>query len=127
MKQSYLKRRTPLKRGKPLRRVSKKRQDDNVLYKIAIQEWSEERIRIDGQKQCQFKGKPYAKDGCFGITHDDNGRCIMLAMHPPHHRKGRFGPLLYNKIWFQALCAEHHLWVESNKKEARKRGYILYK
>ena len=105
--------------------MSKKRASDNVLYRTHVHEWIEDRIRKDGYLQCQFVGKPWA-DHVFGVPIDDNERCIMAAMNAPHHKKGR-GKYLADKRFFMAACAFHHQHIEDHKKDARKRGYILYK
>ncbi len=44
-----------------------------------------------------------------------------------HHCNGRIGKMLNDQKYWIFLCREHHQWVEDNKKEARKRGLIVYK
>lgn len=123
---SYLKRKTPLKRGGRLKPMSDKRRSQNVLYINAKNEWREDRIRKDGQIQCQWKGKPYADSEGFGVTHDDLGRCIMPANQSPHHKAGREGSLLWDKRWFMAICDRHHHILHFEEPAlARKRGYLI--
>ena len=43
------------------------------------------------------------------------------------HHKMRRGKYLNDTDYFITLCPVHHDWVESNKREARELGYILYK
>ena len=108
-----------------LRPISKKRAGENVLYRKAKEEWREKRIKIDGYHQCEFVGKPYAYE-TFSWPSDQNGRCILLAMKPPHHKKGHAGSLHYDKRYFLSLCAFHHSWVHDHANEARKRKYLLF-
>jgi len=105
----------------PLRRVSKKLAKENVAYRKARAEWISDRIAKDGYLQCQFVGKPWSDNYA-----DDNERCVMAAMTVPHHKMRR-GKYLADQRYFFAACAFHHSWLESNKREARNRGYILYK
>lgn len=108
-----------------LKPVSKQKALDNTKYRQAKIEWREKRIGKDGYLQCQFVGKPYDKSD--GGMFDYKRRCINGAMLSPHHKKGRHGSLLWNQRYFMATCLFHHNWIENNKREARKRGYILYK
>jgi len=106
-----------------LRKVSKQRAKENREYSKVLSSWRQHRIAKDGYLQCQFVGLPYSLDEWY----DTDGRCIGRAMTAPHHKKGRHGKLLYDEKFFMALCAFHHSWVEDNKREARRRGLILYK
>ena len=116
---STLKHRKHLKR-KPLRRVSKKRMEENFTYQLAVEEWRAKRINVDGYFRCEFKGQPF-----FGSYQDeDSGRCALTAMHAPHHRKLR-GKWLAHPRYFMAACFHHHRWIHDHANEARKRRYLL--
>lgn len=61
------------------------------------------------------------------VSHDGYSTkpCRRVAVDI-HHKMGR-GPYTADPRYFMAVCRKHHDWIESNKKAARKRGYILYK
>ncbi len=44
-----------------------------------------------------------------------------------HHMKGQHWKIMNDTKFWMGLCAEHHSWIEHNKRAARKRGFILYK
>ena len=44
-----------------------------------------------------------------------------------HHMKGQHWKIMNDTNYWMGVCAEHHAWIEGNKKEARRRGLILYK
>lgn len=44
-----------------------------------------------------------------------------------HHMKGQHWKIMNDTRYWMGVCAEHHRWIEDNKREARKRGLILYK
>jgi len=44
-----------------------------------------------------------------------------------HHMKGQHHKIMNDTRYWMGLCQEHHSWIEDNKREARKRGFILYK
>lgn len=44
-----------------------------------------------------------------------------------HHMKGQNWRVMNDTRYWMAVCSEHHSWIEDNKREARKRGLILYK
>lgn len=103
----------------PLRRVSKTRAQENVQYTLAIAQWKQKREGMDGYHRCQFRPGPPCD-----LAED---RCMDMAMHPPHHRAGRAGALLYDQRRFLALCFKHHQYVENNKRWSRENGYITYR
>lgn len=100
--------------------MSKKREIENVTYRLAVEEWKRKRISEDGYLRCEFK------DSVKNIPYGNwDGRCRNLA-DDVHHRKGR-GKWLSHTRYFLGLCRFHHDYVETHKRDARKRGYILYK
>jgi hypothetical protein len=43
------------------------------------------------------------------------------------HHKMRRGKYLNDSTTFMTVCIIHHNWIEDHKREAREKGYILYK
>lgn len=42
-----------------------------------------------------------------------------------HHKKGRIGSLLWDKNFFLAVCPFCHTKIETNRKWAMEKGYLL--
>jgi len=91
----------------PLRRASKKRAADLKIYRAVAPSFLEDNPR------CQCPGP--------------DGRPCPNEATQIHHMKGRLGPLLTDVQWWMAVCQACHVYIEDHKKEARKRGLILYK
>lgn len=81
-------------------------------YERAKREWRIERVQIDGYLRCEFME-----------AHE--GRCRHRAMRNPHHRAGRAGKNLADKSKFMAACHQHHVWIDTHRKQAEARGYII--
>lgn len=105
-----------------IKHVSDKLASENAIYVFNKCDWREDRIKKDGYLRCEFVGKPYSKQGM-----DEEGRCMAHGMDSPHHKMGRLGPFLTNRNYFMCDCFFHHDYIETHKRDARKRGYILYK
>jgi hypothetical protein len=99
MKRSPLKRKTPLKRGGKLRRVSAKRKGQNEVYKDVREKF------LTNNPICQV---------C---------RCKMASQ--VHHRRGRFGDRLNEVEFFLAVCFECHHEIHHNPAWAYERGYMV--
>jgi hypothetical protein len=83
-----------------IKKVSKKRQKENLEYFKVKEEY--------------FKEHPYCEfPGC-------RSKEITL-----HHKKGRIGSFLTDKRYFCSLCWEHHLWIETHPEQARQLGLSL--
>ena len=91
-----------------LKRVSKKTKlAQDVFYKVTKPLW------LALHPACQYQGEGSVQCGeTYGVT--------------VHHRMGR-GKQLNELKFFMTVCQRHHRWIEDNKKEARRRGYVLYK
>lgn len=44
-----------------------------------------------------------------------------------HHMMGQHYKVMNDTRYWMGVCIQHHAWIEEHKKEARKRGLILYK
>lgn len=85
---------------KPIPKVSKKRQIQNLQYSVL-------RTEFLGKKEnqiCPITGKP---------TTDI------------HHKKGRVGELFLDTKYWVALSREGHRFVEENHEWAKEKGYSL--
>ncbi len=98
MKRSPLKRKTPLKRGGKLRRVSAKRKKQNEVYRDV-------RVKF-------LTNKPLCEI------------CGRLASQV-HHRRGRFGDRLNEVEYFLAVCFECHNRIHKNPTWAYARDYLV--
>lgn len=93
--------RTAIKRsGKPINSISKHRLPELKKYREVRDKYLEE------NPVCEFPS-------C-------QSREIQL-----HHKKGRSGRLLYNPIFFCALCDFHHRWTHLNFEEAVSLGLLV--
>ena len=99
MKLSPLKRKTPLKRGGKLRRVSPKRKGQNEVYKDVREKF------LTNNPVCQV---------C---------RCKMASQ--VHHRRGRFGDRLNEVEFFLAVCFECHHQIHMNPAWAYAKDYLV--
>ena len=83
---------------------------------------SHRKLRLEYEKE---KAKwMYDHPGCqFEVLRDL--RCNLTYPVTLHHKMGR-GKYLAEPKHFMTLCLNHHQWVEDNKREARRLGYILY-
>lgn len=56
--------------------------------------------------------------------------CLKERANPPkratevHHKRGRMGKLLFDQRYFMAVCREDHVWIDANRAESRRRGYL---
>lgn len=107
MNRQPIQRKTPMKRGKPLRRVSKKRAAENKTY---------------AKQRAEFLAKHLHCEICIAM-------CLFVGeMRPPsdvHHQNGRNGRRLLDEAYWLAVCREHHQWIHDNPKEARQRGWLI--
>ncbi len=105
MKRSYIKRKTPLMRGKtafkqrkPMKRVSSRRRKENALYS---------RLRMDFLEENEF---------CEV--------CLSNRATEVHHKLGRTGKNYLDKSTWVPICRNCHIEIEDNKREARVRGRL---
>lgn len=96
-----------------LRRESVKHRERRLSYEVKKVVW------LRKHPNCQFEFHD-CYDTPIGVL------CNSPFMCDLHHKMGR-GKYLDDERFFMTLCREHHDWVECNKREARIRGYILYK
>ena len=107
---------TNLRRGKPIRRVSKKRA-------AQLREYA--RLRAVYLRQ-----HPYCEVWLSERGIDE------YALHIPwvpfsarsteiHHKAGRTGWRLNDTSQWLAVCREAHEWIHDHPAEARKRGYLI--
>lgn len=52
-------------------------------------------------------------DGCERLSED------------LHHKNGRVGEMVYNVVYFMAICRKHHIEVHNNPKWARDNNYLI--
>lgn len=91
--------RTPLKRGKRLNPVSKKRSKQNAVYSVVRKE------HLAKFPKCQV--------------------CCMTQANQIHHRKGRWGERLNNTEFFLAVCSACHEKIHSDPAWAYSEGFLL--
>lgn len=92
----------------PLKRMSKNKARETAKY------WPLRKKFLEMHPFCEFNGS-----GVFTVG------CINHATQI-HHEKGQHWKIMNDTRYWLAVCAAHHAWIENNKKEARKRGLILY-
>jgi hypothetical protein len=90
----------PKAQPKPINKLSKKRQVEELRYKVL-------RIEFLGKKENQIC--PITKEKTTDI----------------HHKKGRIGDLLLDTRYWVALSRRGHKFVEENPEWARKNGFSL--
>jgi hypothetical protein len=83
---------------KPIRPVSDKRKKQNAEYSVLRKQFLEE------HPICQV--------------------CCSEASNQIHHKRGRSGLWLTDISEFLAVCGDCHSWIEENRAEATKRGYL---
>lgn len=91
--------RSPLRRGKPLRRVSKKRRKQNTLYAVLRREY------LSANPVCEVCQKTKATD--------------------IHHKAGRAGRYLNENTLWAAVCRSCHEHIHRHPMLARKAGWIV--
>lgn len=92
--------RTPLRRKTRLRRQSGKQKGRLALYYWLREPWMKK------NPVCQI--------------------CGVAPSTDVHHRKYRYGPLLFDQEWWLAVCRLCHKRVHHEVKWARENGYLLY-
>ncbi len=102
MKRSPLKRKSALKRGKPLRKVSAKRRKAQRAYT------AKRRAFLLIRTLCQARVRQIC-----------TGRSSQV-----HHRFGRSGSNYLNEATWLATCAACHEWVHQNANTARSLGLL---
>jgi hypothetical protein len=55
------------------------------------------------------------------------GRGKLVEATQIHHSRGKLGPLLIDTRFFVAVSAENHDWLERNKNDARRYGFLCEK
>lgn len=92
--------RSPLKRKTRLRRQSRKQKNRLQIYYWLREPW--------------MKLHPICEI------------CKEAPSTDVHHRKYRYGPLLFDQRWWMAVCRRCHKKIHENVKWARQMGYLVY-
>lgn len=98
--------RTALIRKTPLRKMGANKSRETAKY------WPLRRKFIEDNPFCEVPTR----------VHDCTFRATTI-----HHMKGQHWKIMNDTRYWCAACINGHIWIEANKKEARKRGLILYK
>lgn len=61
----------------------------------------------------------------FLIEHPVCEICRRRASLDIHHRKGRYGKLLTDVLWWMAACRFCHQHIHDHPAEARKKGWLV--
>lgn len=102
MKRSRLTRRTPMKRTKPLRKMSAKKASRMPMYRAMVKyEIELQRVRTNGPNVCL--------------------RCKEISDVEPHHTQDRIGDSLFV---FVLICRRCHSWIHTHTKLSRKEGWL---
>lgn len=104
-------------RLKPVRRVSKRRQQATAAYRRAAKRFVAEAV-ARGETCPVVAGVPELRDG-RKYGHPVSGR-----LNEVHHVRGRLGPLLMAERFWIALSKQGHRWVHEHVNEARERGWL---
>ena len=91
--------RSPLKRGKPLRKASKKRAKELRQYTSLRKNY------LTFEAVCEV--------------------CKSSSSTDIHHRAGRNGKFLNDCSLWLAVCRTCHDWIHRHPAEARKQGYLV--
>jgi hypothetical protein len=102
----------------PLKRVGKnKARESNRYWRLRLK-------FIQDHPFCEFpsyrNGTEHALQPVFTLSCTNRTASI-------HHMKGQHHKIMNDTRYWLATCQKHHAWIEDNKREARKRGLILYK
>lgn len=81
--------------------------------------WPLRKKFIEEHPFCEFPSQYI--NSLFGYTPSCHNRTTSI-----HHKKGQHWKIMNDANYWMGVCAEHHRWIEDHKKEARKRGLILY-
>jgi len=54
-----------------------------------------------------------------------NCECCGAPATEIHHKSGRENELLFDPLYFMAICRSCHSWIHNNPKEARDRKWLL--
>ncbi len=84
----------------PIRKMSKAKGIEYRKYILA-------RARALPGKRCEWPTDP----------------CVNQA-DDVHHTRGRVGKMLNDQRYWTFLCRQHHHWVHTNAREARKMGLL---
>jgi hypothetical protein len=107
MAYSSLKRKTPLRSGKRLNKVSKspKKVARQKEYQVVRNDY------LSAHPTCEFAS---------------NGEKCRSKSCDIHHKIGREGDALTDADYFMAVCRAHHDWLHGNVAEARELGFTIY-
>ena len=95
----------------PLKRMGKnKARETNRYWRLRLK-------FVEEHPFCEFSMSGYPST----YTPSCTNRTVSI-----HHMKGQHYKIMNDTRYWLATCQEHHAWIEDNKKEARKRGLILY-
>jgi hypothetical protein len=97
----------------PLKKMGRDKARETAKY------WPLRRKFIEDHPFCEF---PVIYEHKFGSTVS-----CMTPVVSIHHMKGQNWRVMNDTRYWMGVCIEHHAWIEDNKREARKRGLILYK
>lgn len=91
--------RTAIKRGRPIRRVSKRRARENAKY-----------LKLRNQ---------------FLIDHPICQACKTDKSTQVHHKNKRYKDRLNKTEWWMATCNYCHTWIHNHPKEAYDNGFLI--
>jgi hypothetical protein len=97
----------------PLKKMGKDKARETAKY------WPLRRKFIEDHPFCEFPITPNDKS-VFTPS-------CMSGTSSIHHKMGQNWRVMNDTRYWIGVCIEHHAWIEDNKREARKRGLILYK
>ena len=134
-----LKRFASLKRGGPLRRVSKKRARQNRIYdkkRVAFlamhpicQVWLQEHGWLEKVPFFHQRDTVWFRANESGSKIQASKDELIARYNAPlsteiHHVNKRRGEMLNDERYWLAVCRENHDKIEGNKRWARERGYL---
>lgn len=105
-----MKRSSPLKRRKPLKKSSQKRAKEMALYRKERDEFLRECLSDWDRRFCP-------------VMWDLEKRKIVIT--ELHHMKQRHGKLLRDQRFWLAVSAEGHRQIHNNPRLAREKGWLI--
>ncbi len=126
MKRTPLKRGGPLKRTKRLSPVSKKRRKESAIYlkkRAAFLEahpFCEVWLQNNG---IELVDVPDGLDGTFSIISDGKTKTAPRSTEV-HHTAGRTGENYLDESTWMAVSRQAHEWLHAHPREARAKGWL---
>lgn len=132
-------RKTPLRRGGPLKRKTRMKVRSDRLARLDLEYARARAAHLAEHPLCQIaifraglsESDVLAEASRAGFDARFSygiilrcGRLIRTATEI-HHRNKRTGPRRADRRWFMSACQDEHEWVEKNKGKARELGLLL--